>query len=159
MDVLFPPPFSRIWRAIVFEFGISELSIEESRIIILPYNLVLCNLKVIFFWCIRMTKEIEVWEYELCMVCELFSWIRKSYKKLLILIHTHQQNYTKIWMRINKLDFDSHPSTKQHSIQTKIHCLFFNSPSSTKLCGTRIQNHLNLNLTRHPSAKQCGIKT
>ncbi len=24
----------------------------------------------VFFWCIRMTKEIEVWEYELCMVCE-----------------------------------------------------------------------------------------
>jgi hypothetical protein len=46
----FSSTFLRIWRTIFFEFGISELSIEDWRIIILPYNLVLCNLKVIFFF-------------------------------------------------------------------------------------------------------------
>lgn len=50
MDVLFPPPFSRIWRTIFFEFGISELSIEDWRIIILPYNLVLLQFESNFFF-------------------------------------------------------------------------------------------------------------
>ncbi len=91
-----------------------------------PHNLVLCNLKVIFFWCIRITKEIEVWEYELCMVCELFSWIRKSYKKLLILIHTHHQNYTKFeWKSINLILTHTHQPNGTAFKQKTIVCFLF----------------------------------